>query len=99
MPVNVPSAAGSYYLRCWRYISVMLSGGASSSSMSKSDEKQMIQRDGTISLPNLGKIALAGLTLAQAEETLATMLHKASPGTSAYFLYQTKRYSDNNAWR
>ena len=84
MPVNVPSAAGTYILDVGDTLKVMLSGGASSSSMSKSDENQMIQRDGTLSLPNLGKITLAGLTLAQAEETLGTYVNKASPGTSVY---------------
>ena len=84
MPVNVPSAAGSYILDVGDTLKVMLSGGASSSAMSKSDENQMIQRDGTVSLPNLGKITLAGLTLAQAEETLGTYVDKASPGTSVY---------------
>lgn len=84
MPVNVPSGAEDYVLDVGDTLSVMLSGGASSSSMSKNDEKQIIQRDGTISLPNLGKISLAGLTLAQAEESLATYVTKASPGTSAY---------------
>ena len=84
MPVNVPSGAEDYVLDVGDTLSVMLSGGASSSSMTKNDEKQIIQRDGTISLPNLGKISFAGLTLAQAEESLATYIAKASPGTSAY---------------
>ena len=84
MPVNVPSAAGSYILDVGDTLKIMFSGGASSTSMSKSDENQMIQRDGTISLPNLGTLNLAGLTLAQAEETLRTYVDKASPGTSVY---------------
>jgi len=84
MPVNVPSAAGSYILDVGDTLKIMLSGGASSNSISKSDEDQMVQRDGTVSLPNLGKIVLAGLTLEQAQETLAEYVNKASPGTSAY---------------
>ena len=84
MPVNVPSAAGSYILDVGDTLKIMLSGGASSNSISKSDEDQMVQRDGTVSLPNLGKIVLAGLTLEQAQETLSEYVNKASPGTSAY---------------
>ena len=65
MPVNVPSSSGSYVVDVGDEFSMMLTGTSKVSA--SSSEKQMVQRDGTILVPNIGKLSVAGMTLAKAE--------------------------------
>ena len=65
MPVNVPSSSGSYVVDVGDEFSMMLTG--TTKITGTSSDKQMVQRDGTILIPNIGKITVAGLTLANAE--------------------------------
>lgn len=83
MPVNVPSSSTNYVVGVGDEISLMLTGSSKVSSNSNND-KQLIQRDGTIKIPNIGKLRIAGMTLAQAENALEEYLNVTSPGVSSF---------------
>jgi len=82
MPVNVPSSSGSYVVDVGDEFSMMLTG-ASKVSASNSD-KQMVQRDGTILIPNIGKLSVAGMTLGEAEKAIVDYLKITSPGVTPF---------------
>ena len=82
MPVNVPSSSGSYVVDVGDEFSMMLTG-ASKVSASSSD-KQMVQRDGTILIPNIGKLSVAGMTLGEAEKAIVDYLKITSPGVTPF---------------
>ena len=57
MPVNVPSAAGEYVVDVGDTLTIMLTGGGSSSI--SNDKPQTVQRDGTIFfLSKIGKVEM-----------------------------------------
>jgi len=87
MPVNVPSASGKYVVGVGDKFQLMLTGTTKVSSASS--EEQMVQRDGTITIPNIGKLRIAGLTLDEAEIAVSQYLEKTSPGVLS-FLSLTK---------
>ena len=87
MPVNVPSASGKYVVGVGDNFQLMLTGTTKVSSASS--EEQMVQRDGTITIPNIGKLRIAGMTLDEAEAAVAQYLEKTSPGVLS-FLSLTK---------
>ena len=82
MPVNVPSSSGSYVVDVGDEFKMMLTG-ASKISASNS-EKQMVQRDGTILIPNIGKLTVAGMTLGEAEKAIVDYLKITSPGVTPF---------------
>ena len=82
MPVNIPSAAGKYIVDVGDTLRVMLTGNTKS--VSAANEQQMVQRDGTINLPGIGKLRVAGLTLAEVEGSVAKFLEMTSPGVSSF---------------
>ena len=59
MPVNVPSASGKYVVGVGDKFQLMLTGTTKVSSASS--EEQMVQRDGTITIPNIGKLRIAAV--------------------------------------
>lgn len=87
MPVNVPSASGKYIVGVGDKFQLMLTG--TTKVTSASSEEQMVQRDGTITIPNIGKLRIAGLTLDEAEIAVSQYLEKTSPGVLS-FLSLTK---------
>ena len=82
MPVNVPSSSGSYIVDVGDEFSMMLTG--TTKITGTSSDKQMVQRDGTILIPNIGKITVAGMTLADAEKAISAYLERLSPGVSSF---------------
>ena len=82
MPVNVPSSSGSYVVDVGDEFSMMLTGTSKVSA--SSSEKQMVQRDGTILIPNIGKLSVAGMTLGEAEQAIANYLKITSPGVTPF---------------
>tara|TARA_B110001450_G_scaffold35733_1_gene31409 strand:+ start:2288 stop:4132 length:1845 start_codon:yes stop_codon:yes gene_type:complete len=82
MPVNVPSSSGSYVVDVGDEFSMMLTGTSKVSA--SSSEKQMVQRDGTILVPNIGKLSVAGMTLAKAEQAIVDYLKITSPGVTPF---------------
>ena len=82
MPVNVPSSSGSYVVDVGDEFSMMLTGTSKVSA--SSSEKQMVQRDGTILIPNIGKLNVAGMTLGEAEQAIVDYLKITSPGVTPF---------------
>ena len=82
MAVNVPTSTERYILDVGDELSIMLTGAQGVSS-SKADP-QLIQRDGTILLPSIGKLKIAGMTMQEAEQATKRFLEKTSKGTSAF---------------
>jgi protein involved in polysaccharide export with SLBB domain len=82
MPVNAPNLGGDYVVDVGDEFSMMLTG-ASKVSASNSD-KQMVQRDGTILIPNIGKLSVAGMTLGEAEKAIVDYLKITSPGVTPF---------------
>jgi protein involved in polysaccharide export with SLBB domain len=82
MAVNVPASTERYILDVGDELSIMLTGGQNISS-SKADP-QLIQRDGTILLPSIGKLKIAGMTMQEADQAIKTYLAKTSKGTAAF---------------
>ena len=76
MPVNVPSAAGEYVVDVGDTLTIMLTGGGSSSI--SNDKPQMVQRDGTILLSKIGKLRVAGMTLDDVESAVEEYLNQTS---------------------
>ena len=82
MAVNVPTSTERYILDVGDELSIMLTGAQGVSS-SKADP-QLIQRDGTILFPSIGKLKIAGMTMQEAEQATKRFLEKTSKGTSAF---------------
>jgi protein involved in polysaccharide export with SLBB domain len=82
MPVNVPSASGKYIVDVGDTLRIMLTGNISSASAA--NEQQIVQRDGTINLPGIGKLRVSGLSLSEAEVSVAKYLELTSPGVSSF---------------
>lgn len=82
MPVNVPSAAGEYVVDVGDTLTIMLTGGGSSSI--SNDKPQMVQRDGTILLSKIGKLRVAGMTLDDVESAVEEYLNQTSPGVTSF---------------
>jgi protein involved in polysaccharide export with SLBB domain len=82
MPVNVPSSSTTYVVDVGDEFSIMLTG--TTKVIGDSVQKQMIQRDGTILIPDIGKLYIAGMTLASAEQAIKNYLEKTSPGVSSF---------------
>ena len=82
MPVNVPSSSSTYVVDVGDEFSIMLTG--TTKVIGDSVQKQMVQRDGTILIPDIGKLYVAGMTLAKAELAIADYLEKTSPGVSSF---------------
>ena len=82
MPVNVPSSSSTYVVDVGDEFTMMLTGTTKLSA--SSSEKQMVQRDGTILIPNIGKLTVAGMTLSEAEQAIAEYLKITSPGVNPF---------------
>lgn len=82
MPVNVPSSAGEYIVDVGDTLTIMLTGGGSSSL--SNDKPQMVQRDGTILLSKIGKLRVAGMTLDEVEGSVEDYLNQTSPGVTSF---------------
>ena len=78
MPINDPNLEGDYVLDFGDVIEINLIG------QKDSIESYEIGRDGSINLPDLGKINLAGLTLSQASDLIKAKIKQTFIGTDAY---------------
>lgn len=78
MPINDPSAAGDYYLGIddKLYIQIISDSGI--------DDIFIIGRDGSISLPSIGLVTVAGLTLDQAREVISSKAKKTFLDSKVY---------------
>lgn len=78
MPINEPTFDPSYVLGVGDELLVQFTG-------QKNDILQMsINRDGTINLPEIGKVAVAGLSLARVDELLKAKIKQAFIGVEIF---------------
>ena len=78
MPINEPNLDGSYILDFGDVLEIQLIGQVDSV------EEYPIKRDGSINLPNVGKISLSGLSLSDAGSLIKAKIKNAYIGTSLY---------------
>jgi len=78
MPLNEPNFDGSYTLDYGDVLEVQLVGQRSSV------ENLPVKRDGSISLPEIGKIFVSGLPLEEASEIIKIKVNTAFIGVNAY---------------
>ena len=78
MPVNEPNFDGSYTLDYGDVLEIQLVGQRSSI------ESLPVKRDGSISLPEIGKILVSGLPLEEASEIIKSKVNTAFIGVNAY---------------
>ena len=78
MPINEPNMSPNYILDFGDVIEIQLVGQDSST------EKYAIKRDGSISLPDIGKIKLAGLSINDASSLIKSKISSAFIGTEAF---------------
>lgn len=78
MPINEPNFDGSYILDFGDVLEVQLVGQKSSI------ERLAIKRDGSINIPDIGKIFISGLSLQEASENIKTKIDTSFIGVNAY---------------
>ena len=78
MPVNVANLGDEYFLDAGDELEIMLTGRISKTST------QLINRDGSILLPGIGKVSIAGQNFAAAQELVSEFVESISIGTKAY---------------
>jgi protein involved in polysaccharide export with SLBB domain len=78
MPINEPNLSPNYILDFGDIIEIQLVG------QDNSTENYALKRDGSISLPDIGKIKLAGLSISDAGSIIQTKISSAFMGTKAF---------------
>ena len=74
MPVNVPNMASEYVVDVGDKFNIMLTG------VSSSDSEAYVNRDGTLLLPDIGKVFVAGKTLSEATKAIEQYTSETSIG-------------------
>ena len=85
MPINEPNMDASYVLDFGDAITLQLVG------QQQSIDKLQIQRDGSINLPNLGKVQLSGLSLEEASKLIKAKIESAYIGVDAFITLSNVR--------
>lgn len=85
MPINEPNMDASYVLDFGDAITLQLVG------QQQSIDELQIQRDGSINLPNLGKVQLSGLSLEEASKLIKAKIESAYIGVDAYITLSNVR--------
>jgi len=78
MPINEPNLDGTYTLDFGDELEISLIG------QNESTDNYEIKRDGSINLPDIGKIILSGLTLNEGSELIKAKVNQAYIGTKAF---------------
>lgn len=86
MPVNLPNLDDDYVLDNGDVLSIQLLGGQKDST-----DSYQISRDGSINLPDIGKLQLSGLTLAEASKIIISKIKQAYIGVDAYITLENIR--------
>ena len=85
MPINEPNMDASYVLDFGDAITLQLVG------QQQSIDELQIQRDGSINLPNLGKVQLSGLSLEEASKLIKAKIESAYIGVDAFITLSNVR--------
>ena len=86
MPINVPNIGADYIVDVGDSFELMLTG--------KTNKKGMtleVQRDGSLMIPEIGKIHIAGKTLKEANDLVIAFIDEASIGLNAYLTLSSIR--------
>ncbi len=78
MPVNAPNLGGDYIIDVGDTFELMLTGKLSK------QESMIVQRDGSISIPSMGKVFVAGKPLNEVEELVTSFVSTSSFGTNSF---------------
>ena len=78
MPVNIPNTSSDYLVDVGDKFSLLLTGSI------KSESELIVQRDGSIIVPEFGKIQVSGRTLNDAENLVQTIIDSKSVGVTSY---------------
>ena len=78
MPINIPSMASEYIVDIGDTFDLMLTG------LTKSDGELSVLRDGSLLIPNIGKVFVAGKTLGETELAVKEFINSTSIGSIAY---------------
>jgi protein involved in polysaccharide export with SLBB domain len=85
MPINVPNLNSDYILDVGDELSVLLTG------IKNQELELFVQRDGSLVIPEFGKVFVAGNTLADAAKITQLFIEGSEIGTSAYVTLKTIR--------
>ncbi len=85
MPINEPNMDASYVLDFGDAITLQLVG------QQQSINELQIQRDGSVNLPNLGKVQLSGLSLEEASKLIKAKIESAYIGVDAFITLSNVR--------
>lgn len=85
MPINIPNFDTSYIVGVGDVFDLMLTGKLSSQS------EVTVQRDGTMVIPEYGKVSVAGKTLLEAQEIVSNFLNIADIGIKPYITLSKAR--------
>jgi protein involved in polysaccharide export with SLBB domain len=85
MPINEPNMDASYVLDFGDAITLQLVG------QQQSIDELQIQRDGSINLPNLGKVQLSGLSLEEASKLIKAKIESAYIGVDPFITLSNVR--------
>lgn len=85
MPIGEANSDSSYILDFGDLIEIQLVGPKSSL------DSFLIERDGSINIPNVGKLSLAGLSLKEASEIIKSKIYNLYVGTNAFITLKNIR--------
>jgi len=86
MPINLPNLDDEYVLDNGDVLRIQLLGGQKDST-----DSYKVARDGSINLPDIGKLQLAGLSLADASRIIISKINQAYIGVDTYITLENIR--------
>ena len=78
MPINIPNLSGDYVVDVGDEFKVLFTGSQ------KKEVELMVQRDGSLLIPSIGKVVVAGDTLENANKKIQNFIASRSAGVIAY---------------
>ena len=85
MPINLPNLSSDYIVDVGDTFELMLTGKLSE------NHKLVVQRDGTIIIPDFGKVYVAGKTISQVEKVVDSFIQTTQIGVSNYLSLKAVR--------
>ncbi|MDB9885294.1 SLBB domain-containing protein [Gammaproteobacteria bacterium] len=85
MPVNVPNFGGKYLIDVGDEFHLMLTGSI------ESEDNLLVSKDGSITIPKIGKVFVAGKTLNEVEKIVSQFISSSSFGTNSFLTLEKVR--------